>query len=168
MKEETMYEAGRIVARDKPDLYRQLEAQAVALFDGETDAQANAANLAALVFHQLPDLNWAGFYFLKDGQLVVGPFQGLPACVRIPIGRGVCGTAAAESRTIVVDDVDLFPGHIPCDADSRSEIVVPLIEATGAVVGVIDLDSPIPSRFDEDDARGLESIARRYLESLAR
>jgi GAF domain-containing protein len=161
-----MYEAGRIVARDKADLYRQLEAQAVALLEGETDAQANAANLAALVFHQLPDLNWAGFYFLQGAELVVGPFQGLPACVRIPLGRGVCGTAAAESRTIVVDDVALFPGHIPCDADSRSEIVVPLIDVAGAVIGVLDLDSPLPSRFDEDDARGLESIARRYLESL--
>ena len=128
--------------------------------------QANAANLAALVFHQLPDLNWAGFYFLKDGELVVGPFQGLPACVRINLGRGVCGTAAAEERTIVVDDVDLFPGHIPCDAASRSEIVVPLIDAAGNLIGVLDLDSPLPSRFDADDARGLELIARRFLDSL--
>lgn len=161
-----MYDAKMIVASDKAELYRLLDAQAAALLEGETDAQANAANLAALLFHQLPDLNWAGFYFMKGGELVVGPFQGLPACVRIPLGRGVCGTAAAESRTIVVDDVEQFPGHIPCDAASRSEIVVPLIAGTGGVIGVLDLDSPNPGRFDRVDAQGLEAIARRYLDSI--
>ena len=161
-----MYDADKILAADKTELYRLLDAQAAALLEGEADAQANAANLAALLFHQLPDLNWAGFYFEKGGELVVGPFQGLPACVRIPIGRGVCGTAAAESRTIIVDDVEQFPGHIPCDAASRSEIVVPLIAGTGALIGVLDLDSPIPARFDQADAQGLEAVARRYLDSI--
>ncbi len=161
-----MYEAERIVAADKPELYRLIDAQAAALVAGESDAQANAANIAALLFHQLPELNWAGFYFMKGEELVVGPFQGLPACVRIPLGRGVCGTAAAERKTIVVDDVALFPGHIPCDAASRSEIVVPLV-SDDVLVGVLDLDSPVPGRFDRADARGLEAIARRYLSSLA-
>ena len=146
-----MYEAEKIVAADKPELYRLLDAQAGALVSGESDAQANAANIAALLFHQLPDLNWAGFYFMKGGELVVGPFQGLPACVRIPLGRGVCG----------------FPGHIPCDGASRSEIVVPLVSDDDVLVGVLDLDSPVPGRFDQADARGLEAIARRYVSSLA-
>lgn len=161
-----MYDAEKIAVSDKAELYRLLDAQAAALLEGETDSQANAANLAALLFHQVPNLNWAGFYFEKGGELVVGPFQGLPACVRIPIGRGVCGTAAAESRTIVVEDVDQFPGHIPCDAASRSEIVVPLIARTGELIGVLDLDSPIPARFDQADAQGLEAVARRYLDSI--
>lgn len=161
-----MYDAEKIVADDKPEFYRVLDAQAAALLAGERDAQANAANIAALLFHQLPDLNWAGFYFMKGGELVVGPFQGLPACVRIPLGRGVCGTAAANRETVVVDDVALFPDHIPCDAASRSEIVVPLVSDDDVLIGVLDLDSPIPARFDQADARGLEAIARRYLSSL--
>ncbi len=162
-----MYEAEKIVAADKQELYRLLDAQAGALVSGESDAQANAANIAALLFHQLPDLNWAGFYFMKGGELVVGPFQGLPACVRIPLGRGVCGTAAAQRKTIVVEDVAQFPGHIPCDGASRSEIVVPLVSDDDVLVGVLDLDSPVPGRFDQADARGLEAIARRYVSSLA-
>ena len=162
-----MYEAEKIVAADKPELYRLLDAQAGALVSGESDAQANAANIAALLFHQLPDLNWAGFYFMKGGELVVGPFQGLPACVRIQPGRVVGGTAAAQRKTIVVEDVAQFPGHIPCDGASRSEIVVPLVSDDDVLVGVLDLDSPVPGRFDQADARGLEAIARRYVSSLA-
>lgn len=147
-------------------LYAGLIKQSAALLDGETDPVANAANLAALVFHVLPDLNWAGFYFLHGGELVVGPFQGKPACVRIPMGRGVCGTAAAERRTIIVDDVDAFPGHIPCDSDSRSELVVPLIAADRRLIGVLDLDSPRPGRFTDIDADGMGRVARIYTESL--
>ncbi len=147
--------------------YASLEQQAAALVHGERDAVANAANLAALIFQGVPRLNWAGFYLLRDGELVVGPFQGLPACVRIPLGAGVCGTAAAERRTIVVDDVDAFPGHIPCDAASRSEVVVPLVSGTGELLGVLDVDSPRKARFGPADVAGLEAIARRYVESLA-
>ena len=153
---------------DDADIYLLLAKQAAALLDGESDPVANAANLAALAFHVLPDLNWVGFYFLHDDELVVGPFQGKPACVRIPLGRGVCGTAAAERRTIVVDDVDEFPGHIPCDGASRSELVVPLLTAGGRLIGVLDLDSPKPARFTSIDADGMERVARIYLESLAR
>jgi len=161
-----MFEMDEIDSADKQAAYRALDAQAVALMAGETDPVANAANLAALIFHQLPGLNWAGFYFMKDGELVVGPFQGRPACVRIAMGRGVCGTAAAGRETIVVEDVEKFPGHIPCDAASRSEIVVPLIRSSGELVGVLDLDSPHPARFDSEDAEGLETLAARYVESL--
>ncbi len=148
----------------KAALYASLLEQARALFEGERDAQANAANLAALVFHGLPDLNWAGFYWMKDGGLVLGSFQGKPACVRIALGRGVCGTAARERRTVVVPDVHAFPGHIACDSASKSEVVVPLVK-DGRVVGVMDLDSPIPARFDDEDARGLEALAAVYLEA---
>ena len=119
---------------------------------------ANAANTSALLWHTLPQLNWVGFYFLRGGELVVGPFQGKPACVRIALGRGVCGTAAASGKTQVVPDVHAFPGHIACDAASRSEVVVPLVHA-GRVVGVLDLDSPEPGRFDAADAAGLEQVA---------
>lgn len=146
--------------------YASLLRQAEALFDGERDPVANAANLAALIFQGVPRLNWAGFYFLRGEELVVGPFQGLPACVRIPLGAGVCGTAARSRQTIVVDDVDAFPGHIPCDAASRSEIVVPLIDAHGRLLGVLDLDSPEPSRFGAADAAGLEALAARYVAAL--
>jgi L-methionine (R)-S-oxide reductase len=139
--------------------------QARALVDGERDAVANAANLSALLFCSLPDVNWAGFYFAKDGGLVVGPFQGKPACVRIPLGQGVCGTAAQRGETIVVDDVHAFPGHIACDAASNSEIVIPLIRH-GAVIGVLDLDSPRPARFGEPEQRGLEAIAALYVEAI--
>ena len=148
-------------ATDKPAFYRDLAAALDGLLGDETDEVANAANAAALIFAELPDLNWAGFYFLRGDELVVGPFQGRPACVRIALGRGVCGTAAAERRTIVVADVDAFPGHIACDAASRSELVVPLV-AGGLLLGVLDLDSPTPGRFDADDAAGLERLAAIY------
>src|SRR5215471_2514814 len=134
------------MAASKSDLYRDLAEELGALLAGETDRAANAANMAALIYHGLPDLNWAGFYFRKDEELVLGPFQGKPACVRIPIGKGVCGTAASRAASVLVPDVHDFPGHIACDPDSRSELVVPLIEADG-VLGVLDLDSPLVGRF---------------------
>ncbi|KAF1689918.1 GAF domain-containing protein [Pseudoxanthomonas taiwanensis] len=150
---------------DKPEQYRQLLEQARGLLGGERDRIANAANLSALVYHALPDLNWVGFYFYDGRELVVGPFQGLPACVRIPLDRGVCGAAARTRTTQRVPDVHAFPGHIACDAASRSELVVPLVDGD-ALVGVFDLDSPVPDRFDEDDQRGLEAIAAAFLDSL--
>ena len=142
----------------KPDLYRDLAAQLAALLAGERDFVANAANASALLSHALPDLNWAGFYLMRGGELVLGPFQGKPACVRIPVGRGVCGAAVAERRSLVVPDVHAFPGHIACDSASRSELVVPLVR-DGAVLGVLDLDSPRPNRFDDDDRAGCERLA---------
>ena len=147
---------------DKHAAYEQLAAQLAALLHGESDAIANAANTAALIFDAVPDVNWAGFYFLRGGELVVGPFQGKPACVRIALGRGVCGTAAARRETLIVPDVDAFPGHIACDGASQSEVVVPLIVAD-RVVGVLDLDSPRRARFDEVDARGLERLAALFI-----
>ncbi|WP_433602526.1 GAF domain-containing protein [Nocardia sp. CA-135953] len=150
---------------DRSEQYRQLVAQAEALVVGETDRIANAANLAALVFHALTEVNWVGFYFYDGQELVVGPFQGKPACVRIAIGKGVCGTAADTRETQLVPDVHAFPGHIACDADTRSEIVVPLIR-DDILVGVLDLDSPQPNRFDDIDRKGLESIAQTFLDSL--
>ena len=148
----------------KPDLYAQLLAQAKALLAGERDATANAANLAALLFHTLPELNWAGFYWMKDGGLVLGPFQGKPACVRIALDKGVCGSAAVSRRTVVVPDVHAFPGHIACDSASESEVVVPVVKA-GRLLGVLDLDSPRPARFDEEDAKGLEAAVAAFVES---
>ena len=159
-----MFATARISHDSKPALYEELLAQARALFEGERDAGANSANLAALLYHTLPELNWAGFYWMKEGELVLGSFQGLPACVRIALGKGVCGTAARERRTIVVKDVDAFPGHIACDSASRSEVVIALMHR-GEVIGVLDLDSPKLSRFDEEDARGLEAVAKAFLES---
>ena len=150
----------------KPDQYAQLLDQARALLHGERDRIANAANLSALVYHRLPALNWVGFYFFDGHELVVGPFQGLPACVRIPLDRGVCGAAARSRSTQRVADVHAFPGHIACDSASRSELVVPLLCA-GELLGVLDLDSPQPDRFDADDQRGLEAIAATFIESLA-
>ena len=146
----------------KAQQYDALLEQARALFEGERDATANAANLSSLIFHSLPQLNWAGFYWMKDGGLVLGPFQGRPACVRIAIGKGVCGTAARDRKTVVVPDVHEFPGHIACDAASRSEVVVPLL-AGGKVIGVLDIDSPVPRRFDAEDAGGLEALAAAFL-----
>ena len=146
----------------KQSLYADLVGQANALFEGEHDFIANAANLSALLFHSLPDLNWAGFYFVKEDCLVLGPFQGKPACVRIAFGKGVCGTAAQQRQTVVVPDVEKFPGHIACDSASRSEIVVPLVRFD-RVIGVMDVDSPSLSRFDEDDRRGLEALAEVFL-----
>lgn len=145
---------------DKARFYAELEAQAHALVAGEPDRIANAANIAALIFHALPRINWAGFYFLQGEELVLGPFQGKPACVRIPLGRGVCGTAVAERRSQLVADVHAFPGHIACDAASRSEVVVPLADSSGALFGVLDIDSPEPDRFDAADLAGLERLAR--------
>ncbi|MGB6486015.1 MAG: GAF domain-containing protein [Steroidobacteraceae bacterium] len=147
---------------DKRAGYESLAAQLRSLLGGETDLIANAANTAALIFDALPELNWAGFYFLRGGELVVGPFQGKPACVRIALGRGVCGTAAARRETIIVPDVNAFPGHIACDRASQSEVVVPLV-AAGQLAGVLDLDSPRRARFDEVDARGLERLAELFV-----
>ena len=142
----------------KPQIYRELSLMAEGLFRGERDAIANAANLSALLWMGLADLNWSGFYFLRGPGLVLGPFQGRPACVRIEPGRGVCGTAAQARKTIIVPDVEEFPGHIACDAASKSEIVVPLT-ANGRLLGVLDLDSPLKGRIDKEDARGLEGLA---------
>lgn len=143
----------------KPELYDNLREAAAALIAGEADAIATMANLAALIWQYLPDLNWAGFYRLVDDELVLGPFVGKPACVRIAIGKGVCGTAAATRETQIVPDVHAFPGHIACDANSRSELVIPVIR-DGSVIAVIDLDSPVPGRFDKDDGVGMEALAR--------
>ena len=139
--------------------YRSLTEQAVSLVRDVPHLTANLANLSALLWGAVPDLNWAGFYLLEGETLVLGPFQGKPACIEIPLGRGVCGTAAAEDRTVPVPDVHAFPGHIACDGDSRSELVVPL-HSGGGVIGVLDLDSPVEGRFTEEDVRGLESLAR--------
>ncbi|MGQ0836046.1 MAG: GAF domain-containing protein [Gammaproteobacteria bacterium] len=145
--------------------YGRLAAELGALLSGERDPIANAANTAALIFDALPDLNWAGFYFLKGGELVVGPFQGKPACVRIALGSGACGTAAARRETLVVPDVHAFPGHIACDAASQSEIVVPLISGE-KLIGVLDIDSPRLARFDASDQRGIERLASIYVEAI--
>ena len=150
----------------KPEQYAQLLEQARALLHGERDRIANAANLSALVCNALPDLNWVGFYFFDGSELVVGPFQGLPACVRIPLDKGVCGAAARTRQTQRIEDVQAFPGHIACDSASNSELVVPLVDANGALIGVFDLDSPVTARFSVEDQHGLEAIARAYLESL--
>ena len=150
----------------KPEQYAQLAQQAEAILAGEHDRIANAANLSALVYHALPDLNWVGFYFFDGTELVVGPFQGLPACVRIPLARGVCGAAARTRETQRIADVHAFPGHIACDAASRSELVVPLVK-DDALIGVFDLDSPLPDRFDVEDQAGLEAIAALFLRSLS-
>ncbi|MBL8267631.1 GAF domain-containing protein [Steroidobacter sp.] len=146
----------------KSVLYRQLVEELRGLLAGESDWIANLANSAALIYHSLPDLNWAGFYLLKDRELVVGPFQGKPACVRIALGKGVCGTAASQRVTQLVRDVHEFPGHIACDAASNSEIVVPMIR-NGELLGVLDLDSPKLARFDEQDKEGLESFVAALL-----
>lgn len=145
---------------DKSTLYADLLSAADALTAGEPDPVANMANVAALLWQYLPDLNWAGFYRMVGGELVLGPFQGKPACIRIPLGRGVCGTAAATRETQLVDDVHAFPGHIACDAASASEVVVPVVR-DGRLIGVLDLDSPRPARFDSDDAAGLEALVAR-------
>ena len=146
-----------IAAADKPALYAELEGQLAALLARERDFIANAANTAALLYHALPDVNWVGFYRLVGGELVLGPFQGKPACVRIPLGKGVCGTAAARRETLLVPNVHKFPGHIACDSASSSEIVVPLVK-NGRLLGVLDLDSPKVGRFDEVDTAGLERL----------
>jgi L-methionine (R)-S-oxide reductase len=146
----------------KRELYVDLAAQLKSLIDGEPDRIANAANMAALIYHGLPDLNWAGFYFTNGQELVLGPFQGQPACVRIAWGNGVCGAAASRAETVLVPDVHEFPGHIACDPVSQSELVVPLIE-NGKVTGVLDLDSPRLARFDAEDQAGCEKLVRVFL-----
>lgn len=146
--------------QEKSKLYPLLTAQATALIDGEKDVIANMANLSALLWQALPDINWVGFYRRIDGQLVLGPFQGKPACVRIAWGNGVCGTAAAAGEPQVVPDVHAFPGHIACDAASRSELVIPLRASDGEITGVLDLDSPTPGRFTQEDLEGLLPVAR--------
>jgi len=147
---------------NKQAFYKELAVQLRALLSGEHDAIANGANMSALLYHTLPDVNWVGFYLLKEGELVLGPFQGKPACVRIALGRGVCGTAAQRLSSLVVPDVNAFPGHIACDTASRSELVVPLI-AADELLGVLDLDSPSLERFDDDDRAGCEMLAAIYL-----
>src|SRR3982751_5826133 len=152
--------AFRIAAADKPTLYRELNQAADALTAGEPDAIANMANIAALLWESLPDLNWAGFYRNVGGELVLGPFQGRAACIRIPFGKGVCGAAAATLEPQCVEDVNAFPGHIACDSASASELVVPIVH-DGVLIGVIDLDSPRRARFDQEDVAGCVELARR-------
>jgi L-methionine (R)-S-oxide reductase len=155
-----------IDAGDKPATYRALRRSYAALVDDESDFIANAANLAALVFAMLPSLNWAGCYLLRGQELVLGPFQGKPACVRIALGRGVCGTAAQRRASLIVPDVHAFPGHIACDAASRSELVVPVIETASArLLGVFDLDSPVRGRFDATDRDGVEALVRQWVDA---
>jgi GAF domain-containing protein len=164
-----MFEMKKIAAVSKAELYSDLLSQAKGLLHDEHDRVANAANFAALLYHSLPDVNWVGFYFMNKGtkgdELLVGPFQGKPACVHIAIGKGVCGTAAKTQQTQLVPDVNAFPGHIFCDGDSLSELVVPLLHG-GAVIGVLDLDSPKLARFDQEDQAGIEALAKVFLESL--
>ena len=148
---------------DKPDVYRELAQMAKGLLADERDPIANAANLSALIFLELPDLNWVGFYFLQGSELVLGPFQGKPACVRIPLGEGVCGTAAQRRESVLVRDVNAFPGHIACDVASKSELVVPLM-ANGTLLGVLDLDSPFTDRFNKEDRMGCEALAALWVE----
>lgn len=162
-----MFAAKRIEEDHKPTFYDELYRQLSGLLHGESDAIANAANTSALIFQTLPGLNWAGFYFLKEpGELVLGPFQGKPACVRIKVGRGVCGAAVARRESLVVEDVYAFPDHIFCDGDSRSELVVPLMR-DDTVLGVLDLDSPTTGRFDDDDRAGIERVGRIYVAASA-
>ena len=148
----------------KTRLYQLLLQQAQALLEAERDPVANMANLAAVLYQGLPQINWAGFYLHKSGELVLGPFQGKPACVRIGWGKGVCGTAAAQQRTVLVPDVHLFAGHIACDSASESEIVIPIFK-NGVVWGVLDIDAPVKNRFDETDRVHLEQLARRFEQS---
>ncbi len=151
------------VSGTKAEIYEELLRQTRGLLDGERDLVANAANIAALIWQIVPDLNWAGFYFMKGSELVLGPFQGKPACVRIAVGKGVCGTAAARRETMLVKDVHAFPGHIACDSASNSELVVPLVKGD-RVFGVLDLDSPLLSRFDDEDRRAFEALVLVFVE----
>ena len=159
-----MFQTPAIRATDKPALYVELTGQARGLLAGEPSLIANAANFSALVYHGLPQLNWAGFYLFDGTELVVGPFQGKPACIRIALGRGVCGTAAQERQTQLVRDVSKHPNHIYCDAASQSEIVVPLVRRDGSLLGVWDVDSPVTDRFDEDDRAGMEALCKAFME----
>ena len=158
-----MFATAAIDTGNKSAFYKELATQLKALLEGERDSIANAGNTAALIYQMVPDLNWAGFYFLaSDDELVLGPFQGKPACVRIAVGKGVCGTAIELDMSMLIKDVHEFPGHIACDADSRSELVVLLRDADGAF-GVLDLDSPLPGRFDKEDQAGIEKLAAIYV-----
>jgi GAF domain-containing protein len=150
------------ISDNKREFYASLAQQLTGLLEGERDMIANAANMSALIYQFLPDLNWAGFYFVREGELVLGPFQGKTACVRITVGRGVCGTAVERRESIVVPDVHAFPGHIACDSASRSELVVPIVK-DGRVLGVLDLDSPNPNRFDDEDRQGCERLVQIFL-----
>ena len=161
-----MYDFRPAADTPKSEAYRQLVDAARSLTEGERDAVANMANLAALIWEFLPDLNWAGFYRVIDGELVLGPFIGRPACIRIPIGQGVCGAAAASGKSQLVEDVHAFPGHIACDAQSAAELVIPVMQS-GQVIAVIDLDSPVKSRFDADDQTGIEKLAHVIAERIA-
>ena len=160
-----MYAFAANPSLSKPELYRELLSAADALTAGEPDAVANMANVAALIGLLVPDLNWSGFYRMAGGDLVLGPFAGKPACIRIPLGQGVCGTAAAQRRSQRVADVHAFPGHIACGPDSRSELVVPVLRS-GEVIAVIDLDSPLPCRFDAEDQAGIEALAHLIAERI--
>ncbi|MGO4378628.1 GAF domain-containing protein [Pseudoduganella sp. RAF53_2] len=152
----------------KQTMYADLRSQLSGLVHGESDWIANTANASSLVFNSMPGLNWAGFYFMQGpDELVLGPFQGKPACIRIKKGRGVCGTTVEKRETILVPDVHAFPGHIACDANSRSELVVPIFARNGDVIGVFDLDSPLPNRFDAVDAEGIQSLVRILEQTLA-
>ncbi|MGH8117440.1 MAG: GAF domain-containing protein [Rhodanobacteraceae bacterium] len=163
-----MFQSAAIATTDKPGLYAELAQQARGLLHGEPNLVANAANFAALVYHALSDINWCGFYFPDGDGLVVGPFQGKPACVRIARGRGVCGAAAASRQTQVVPDVNAFPDHIFCDGASRSEIVVPLVRADGSLLGVWDVDSPNLARFDDEDRVGMEALCAEFMRAADR
>lgn len=156
-----------IAAGSKAELYREIAAALDALTADEPDAIANMANTAALLWQYLPDLNWVGFYRMVGGELVLGPFQGKPACIRIPLGKGVCGVAAQTLQTQVIADVHAFPGHIACDAASASELVVPIVAADGRLIGVLDIDSPLPGRFDGDDAAGCGALVSLIGDRLA-
>ncbi|MEO8810148.1 MAG: GAF domain-containing protein [Rhodanobacter sp.] len=161
-----MFDTPAIQATDKPTLYAELAKQARGVLHGERNLIANAANFSALVFHSLSEVNWAGFYLFDGTELVVGPFQGKPACIRIALGRGVCGTAAQSRQTQLVRDVNAHPNHIFCDSASQSEIVVPLVKADGALLGVWDVDSPVTDRFDEDDRVGMEALCAAFMASV--
>ena len=161
-----MFVVEKLDNQSKSEMYANLLQQAQGLFYDEKDLIANAANLSSLLFNTLENVNWAGFYFYKEGELVLGPFQGMPACIRIAMGRGVCGTTAETQETQLVEDVHAFEGHIACDAASRSEIVVPLVK-DGELLGVLDIDSPAVARFDQDDRVGIERLASELIKSLS-
>ena len=157
-----MFQPKHLQIASKTDIYHLLKKEMKSLFSTERDFIANAANLSALLYHTLPDLNWAGFYIKRSDELVLGPFQGKPACVRIPMGQGVCGTVAKRMETVIVSNVHQFPGHIACDQASNAEIVVPIIQEN-TLIAVLDLDSPKPDRFDQEDKKGLENIITQFV-----
>jgi GAF domain-containing protein len=161
-----MFHVAAIATGHKPTLYAELAQQVRGVLAGERDLIANAANFGALVYHTLPEVNWAGFYLFDGTELVVGPFQGKPACIRIALGRGVCGSAAQSRQTQLVRDVNAHPNHIFCDSASQSEIVVPLVKPDGALLGVWDVDSPVTDRFDEDDRVGMEALCAVFMASV--